>query len=135
MSLKINFTKNGTCLCQPTLCNDPSQSIFIWWILLTWCYICKGGLKNYLQKMASTPTTYALILKGFTYFVKSWGPFFDTLAMDLYLLPHEWWNLVKVNGCTFAPIVHCIMAQVCSTSLCEQNWSSYSFVHSKVQIG
>jgi hypothetical protein len=39
-----------------------------------------------------------------------------------------WLELVD----TFAPITHCILVQVCSTSSCKQNWSSYSFVHYKV---
>jgi len=51
---------------------------------------------------------------------------------DLDLLPHEWWDLIRASGCTFTPITCHILAQVCSTSPCERNWSSYSFIHNKV---
>ena len=30
-------------------------------------------------------------------------------------------------------IARCILAQVCSASACERNWSMYSFVHNKVR--
>ena len=30
-------------------------------------------------------------------------------------------------------IARCILAQVCSASTCERNWSMYSFVHNKVR--
>jgi hypothetical protein len=94
----------------------------------------KEALNIVLQKTTITPTTYALTLKDFANFVESQGPFFDTpLVKDLDLLPHDWWDLTKVNGCTLALIAHRILAQVCSASSCEQNWSSYSFIHSKIQ--
>jgi hypothetical protein len=41
--------------------------------------------------------------------------------------------LIRVSECTLAPIVCCILAQVCSTPLCKRNWSSYPFVHNKMQ--
>jgi hypothetical protein len=90
----------------------------------------KEAFNKVLQKITSTLTTYAIALK---YFVKSRGPFFDTtLVKDLNLLRYEWWDLIGANGHTFAPVAHRILAQVCSTSSCEQNWNSYSFVYSKV---
>jgi hypothetical protein len=86
-----------------------------------------------LRKIACTPTTYPLAFKKFTNFVGSQGPFFDTpLVKDLYLFPHEWWDLIGTSGRTLAPIVCHILAQVCSASLCKCNWISYSFVHNKV---
>ncbi len=42
-------------------------------------------------------------------------------------------DLIGIGGCTFAPIVHYILAQMCFASLCEWNWSSYSFVHNNVR--
>ncbi len=51
---------------------------------------------------------------------------------DLDLLPHKWWDFIRAGECTLAPITCCILVQECSTSSCEHNWNSYSFVHSKV---
>jgi hypothetical protein len=50
----------------------------------------------------------------------------------LNLLPHEWWDLIKVSGCTLAPIAHHIFMQVAYTSSCKRNWNAYSFVHNKM---
>jgi hypothetical protein len=40
--------------------------------------------------------------------------------------------LIGASIRTLAPIVKHILAQVCSSSSCEWNWNSYSFVHNKV---
>jgi hypothetical protein len=94
-----------------TLCKGPSQFIFIGWSSPTWWCRCKGSLNRVLWKFTHTPTTYALTLKDFLNFVESQGPFFDTpLMKGLKLLPHEWWDLIGVGGCTFAPITRCILA-------------------------
>jgi hypothetical protein len=94
----------------------------------------KEALNKVLWKTTSILTTYALILRDFVDFAKSKSPFFDTsLLKDLDLFPYEGWDLIGINGHTFAPIVHCILAQVCFASLCKWNWSSYSFVHNKIQ--
>jgi hypothetical protein len=49
----------------------------------------------------------------------------------LNLEPHEWWDLLGGGARTLSPIAKKILAQVCSSSSCERNWSMYSFVHSK----
>ncbi len=78
--------------------------------------------------------TYALALKDFVDFIESRGPFVNTLLVkDLDLFPHKCWDLMRASEHTLAPIDRHILAQVCSTSSCEQNWSSYSFVHNKVR--
>jgi hypothetical protein len=46
---------------------------------------------------------------------------------------HLWWFTSGSVGKFLPRIVRRILAQVVSSSLCEQNWSSYSFVHSKVR--
>jgi hypothetical protein len=84
------------------------------------------------QKNTHSPTSYARPLNNFAYFdfVESWRPFFDTPPIDnLNLLPHEWWGLIRTNGCTIAPITHNNLTQVCSMALCKWNWNSFSFVH------
>ncbi len=71
----------------------------------------KEALNRVLWKTAHTPTTYALALRNFAIFFESRGPFFYThLVKGLKLLPHEWWDLIGVGGCTFAPIARCILA-------------------------
>jgi hypothetical protein len=88
------------------------------------------ALNNFLGKIVGTSTDYALVLKYFAYFVKSQGLFSNTpLVENLDLFPHEWWDLIGIDG----DITRCILVQVCFASLCKWNWSSYSFVHSKVQ--
>jgi hypothetical protein len=85
-------------------------------------------------KKTNTLITYALALKDFVDFIESQNPFLNTLPMkDLDLLPHKCWDLIRASGRTLAPIAYRILAQVCFTSSCEQNWNSYSFVHNKMQ--
>jgi hypothetical protein len=68
-------------------------------------------LKRVLRKTTHTPTAYALALRDFIDFVESWRPFFNTpLMKGLKLPPHEWWKLIGVGGCTFAPITCYILA-------------------------
>jgi len=84
--------------------------------------VAKETLNRFLQKTNGIPTTYALILEDFANFVKSQGPFSTMpLMKDLDLLSHEWWDLIRVSKCTLAPIVCCILAQVCSTPSCKRN--------------
>jgi len=53
-------------------------------------------------------------------------------ATSLNMPPHERWDLIIVGVWTFTPMAKHIFIQACSTSLCEWNWSSYSFVHNKM---
>ena len=46
---------------------------------------------------------------------------------------HVWWFTSISVGKLFPRIAWRILVQVVSSSSCEQNWSSYSFVHSKVR--
>ncbi len=82
---------------------------------------CKGGLKYNFAKKDGTLTSYALALRDFADFIKSGGPFSDTLAMDLYLFPHEWWDLIKVNGHTLHPSLITLWHKC--VPLWQQNWS------------
>jgi hypothetical protein len=94
----------------------------------------KEALNKVLQKTIHTLNAYTLALRNFADFMENQGPFFDTTLMkDLDLLSHEWWDLIRVGGHTLTHIVHCILTQMCFASSFERNWSSYSFVHSKMQ--
>jgi hypothetical protein len=46
---------------------------------------------------------------------------------------HMWWFTSGRVGRLPPYIVRRILAQVVSSSSCEQNWSSFSFVHSKAR--
>lgn len=60
------------------------------------------------------------------------GVFADVKMPDQSnLAPHNWWQMEGCVGKLIAPIAKRILAQTCSSSACERNWSSYSFVHDK----
>jgi hypothetical protein len=44
---------------------------------------------------------------------------------------HDWWAFEGACGKLIAPIAKRILGQTVSSSFCEWNWSSYSFVHNK----
>ena len=64
------------------------------------------------------------------------GPFADvTIFASASTLPaHKWW---RVFGRTAAPdlaeIAVKLLSQVASSSCCERNWSTFSFIHSKLR--
>ncbi len=94
----------------------------------------KEGIKRVLWKMLVDATSYVQALTNFANLAEGQGPFADIPATTSLNIPlHEWWGLIGTSARTFAPIAKCILAQVCSTSSCERNWNSYSFVHSKMQ--
>ena len=60
------------------------------------------------------------------------GPYSPEEALDIQvanLQPHQWWP--RVGKKTLPKIAKRVLALTCSTSLCERNWSMYSFVHNK----
>ena len=44
---------------------------------------------------------------------------------------HRWWDFEEACGKLIVRIARRILAQTVSSSSCEPNWSSYSFVHKK----
>ena len=60
------------------------------------------------------------------------GPYSPKEALDIQvanLQPHQWWS--RVGGVALPKIAKRVLALMCSASLCERNWSIYSFVHNK----
>ena len=60
------------------------------------------------------------------------GPYSPEEAPDIRvanLQPHQWWS--KVGGEALPKIAKRVLVLMCSASLCEPNWSMYSFVHNK----
>jgi hypothetical protein len=56
-----------------------------------------------------------------------WSP------MGVKEVAHVWWFTSGSVGKLLPRIARRILAQVVSSSSCERNWSSYSFVHSKMR--
>jgi hypothetical protein len=69
-------------------------------------------------------TSYVQALTNFANLVEGRGPFVDIPpTSSLNMLPHEWWDLIGVCIHPFAPMAKHNLAQVYSTSSCEQHWS------------
>ncbi|KAG0574076.1 hypothetical protein KC19_VG232100 [Ceratodon purpureus] len=69
-----------------------------------------------------------------TQFEERTGPFSPLEAPNIQqtrMLPHQWWH--RVGGDALPLIAKRILSLTCSASSCEQNWSMYFFVHSKVR--
>ena len=67
-------------------------------------------------------------------FLKNRRPFADSTDPSVHVVPvHKWWDAMGGGAKALQTIARCILAQVCSTSACERNWSMYSFVHNKVR--
>jgi hypothetical protein len=87
--------------------------------------------KRVLQKLCS-PETYPDVVQDFLAFRHKQGPFHDMLdPKDQKCSVHDWWAFEGACGKLIAPIARRILGQTVSSSSCERNWSSYSFVHNK----
>ena len=90
---------------------------------------CKRVLRNLY-----TPETYPDVVQEFLAFRHKRAPFHDMLdRKQQKCSPYAWWDFEGDCGKLLAPIAKQILAQMVSTSSCERNWSSYSFVHDKKQ--
>ena len=90
-------------------------------------------LNRVFRKLAPDDETYVRILNQYQDFLENKGPF--QKAVDPILQgapPHEWWNALGSEAKALQTIARKILAQVCSISSCERNWSTCSFVHNKV---
>ena len=91
-------------------------------------------LNRVFKKLAFDDETYIRVLNQYHDFLESKGPFQE--AVDPILQgapPHEWWDAMGSEAKALQTIVRRILAQICSISSCERNWSIYSFVHNKVR--
>jgi hypothetical protein len=87
--------------------------------------------KRVLRKLCS-PETYPDVVQDFLAFQHKQGPFHDMLdPKDQKCSAHDWWAFEGACGKLIAPIARRILGQTVSSSSCERNWSSYSFVHNK----
>ena len=86
------------------------------------------------RKLAPDDETYVRVLNQYQDFLKNKGPLQE--AVDPILQgapPHEWWDAMGSEAKALQTIARRILAQVCSISSCEPNWSTYLFVHNKVR--
>ena len=86
------------------------------------------------RKLAPDDETYVRVLNQYQDFLENRGSFQE--AVDPILQgapPHEWWDAMGSEAKALQTIARRILAQVCSISSCERNWSTYSFVHNKVR--
>ena len=89
--------------------------------------------KRVLQNLC-TPETYPDIVQEFLAFRHKRAPFHDMLnPKQQKCSPYAWWDFEGACGKLLAPIAKRILAQTVSTSSCERNWSSYSFVHDRTR--
>lgn len=87
--------------------------------------------KRVLRKLCS-PEAYPDVVNEFIAFRHRNAPFHDMMdPKNLKCSPYAWWDFEGACGKLLAPIAKRILAQTLSSSSCERNWSSYSFVHNK----
>ena len=87
-----------------------------------------------LRKLAPDDETYVPVLNQYQDFFENRGPFQEAVDPILQGIPlHEWWDGMDSEAKALQTIARRILAQVCSISSCERNWSIYSFVHNKVR--
>ena len=72
------------------------------------------------------------VMAEMTEYEERLGPYSLEEAPDIRvanLQPHQWWS--SIGGKALPKIAKRVLALTCSASLCERNWSMYSFVHNK----
>lgn len=89
-------------------------------------------LNRVLRRLAPDEDTYVQILHQYQDFLENRGPFADSTDPNVHAAPlHEWWDAMGGGVKALQTIARRILAQVCSASACERNWSMYSYVHNK----
>ena len=92
----------------------------------------QAGLNGVFKKIARPEHLTELLNEFYTFYYKL-PPYADAWNVQKYDgAPHLWWHMVGATiGKLLPPIARRVLAQVVSSSSCERNWSSYSFVHSR----
>lgn len=92
----------------------------------------QAGLNRVFLKLGGRHCLTELLNEFHAYFFKL-PPYADAWNVQKYDgEPHLWWHMVGATvGKLLPPIARRVLAQVVSSSSCERNWSSYSFVHNK----
>ena len=92
----------------------------------------QAGLNRVFIRLAG-PEHLTELLNEFHAFYYKLPPYSDAWNVQKYDgAPHLWWHMVGATvGKLLPPIARRVLAQVVSSSSCERNWSSYSFVHNR----
>ena len=89
-------------------------------------------LNRVLGKLVTSPEDLGTVLNQYQDFIENRGTFADSMhPRGLNVPPHEWWDAMGGGAKALQIIARRILAQVCSASACERNWSMYSYVHNK----
>ena len=92
----------------------------------------KRILKQCFRKCYLDDNTYMEVLNQYQDFLENRGPFADSTNPSVHVTSfHEWCDAIGGGTKALQTIARHILAQVCSASACERNWSKYSFVHNK----
>ena len=85
-----------------------------------------------ILRLLCPPDLKEVVIDEFYAFRESYPPFSDIRdSSKSNLLPYAWWNVYKAVDKYISSIAKRILAKPLSSSSCERNWSSYSFVHDK----
>ena len=94
----------------------------------------KRILNQVFRKYYLDDNTYVEVLSQYQDFLENRGPFADSTDPSVHVAPfHKWWDAMGGGAKALQTIARRILAQLCSASACERNWSMYSFVHNKVR--
>jgi hypothetical protein len=94
------------------------------------------GLMRVFLKLYNTAKEFQALKAEFNLYFHTMSPYCGEHVwspMGLKKVTHVWWFTSSSVGKLLPCIVRRILAQVVSSSSCERNWSSYSFVHIKVR--
>jgi hypothetical protein len=95
-----------------------------------------AGLMRVFQRLTDTTEEFQAVKVEFNLYFHTMSRYCGEhvwSSIRVKEVAHLWWFTSGSVGKLLPCIVRRILAQVVSSSSCEQNWSSYSFVHSKVR--
>jgi hypothetical protein len=93
-------------------------------------------LMRVFQRLTDTAEEFQAVKAEFNLYFHTMSPYCREhvwSSMGVKEVPHLWWFTSGSVGKLLPRITRRILTQVVSSSSCEQNWSSYSFVHSKAR--
>jgi hypothetical protein len=95
-----------------------------------------AGLMRVFQRLTDTAEEFQAVKAEFNLYFHTMSPYCGEhvwSSMEVKEVPHLWCFISGSVGKLLPRIARRILAQVVSSSSCERNWSSYSFVHSKAR--
>jgi hypothetical protein len=87
---------------------------------------------NCLRRYFPDPAERNLVIGEFARFSGCLAPFDagDSIGNRGILEPKEWWLFYGASTPRLQQLALKLLGQPCSSSCCERNWSTYSFIHS-----